>query len=127
MFFFSFKEQTGDPKLQCKMYPGPEKVRKSGYTDEEVKSFGIQKGAVPKRRMGHTMFALNQYIVLIGGHTKEWKGQSLTFRNLEDNLYILNTNTMEWKKCSIVNDGGNCLQRSLFMYSISGKCILVSI
>ena len=78
-------------------------------------------------RMGHTMFALNQYIVLIGGHTKEWKGQSLTFRNLEDNLYILNTNTMEWKKCSIVNDGGNCLQRSLFMYSISGKCILVSI
>ena len=123
----SFKDITGDPQLHCKMYPGPETVRKSGFTDSEVKNFGIQNGDIPEGRMGHAFFAIDEFLILIGGHKKQWNGSTLSFRNMEKNLYIMDSKSKEWKQCTILNAGENCLKRSLFMYSISGKSMSIMV
>ena len=105
------------------MYPGPETVQQSGYSSVQVSKFGIQIGEIPEPRMGHALIGCTGNLIMIGGHTKEWKGQTLIFRNMEHNLFIMNTETKEWFQVEVLNGDGHLLRRSLFMYCISGNQI----
>ena len=119
----SFSIQNGDPELKCRMYPGPETVQQSGYSSVQVSQFGIQIGEIPEPQMGHALIGCTGNLIMIGGHTKEWKGQTLIFRNMEHNLFIMNTETKEWFRVEVLNGDGHLLRRSLFMYCISGNQI----
>lgn len=117
----SFSAKTGDPKVTCRMFPGLETAQQSGYSPIQLLQFGTQIGEVPKARMGHALIAFSESIIMIGGHTKEWKGQCLSFQNMEENLYVLNIASKKWSRIEILEGDAQLLRRSLFMYCISGK------
>ena len=103
------------------MFPSPETAQKSGYSRIQLSQFVTQVGEVPKARMGHALIALSENLIMIGGHTEEWNGQCLTFRNMEENLTLLNIASNKWTKIAILEGDAQLLRRSLFMYCISGK------
>ena len=117
----SFSTKTGDPTVRCRMFPSPETAQKSGYSRIQLSQFGTQIGEVPKARMGHALIGLSESLIMIGGHTKEWNGQCLTFKNMKENIYHMNIASKKWTKISILEGDSQLLQRSLFMYCILGK------
>jgi hypothetical protein len=60
----------------------------------------------------------------MAGHTKQWKGQTLQFKNMEHNLFAMNPKTKEWFRIEILNGDVELLRRSLFMCCVSGIDIL---
>ena len=119
-FNITFSLKNGDPQLKCKMFPGPQTIQQSGYSSTQASKFGIQLGEIPEPRMGHALIGCSGSLIMIGGHTKQWKGQTLQFKNMEHNLFAMNPKTKEWFRIEILNGDVELLRRRLFMCCVSG-------
>lgn len=99
----------------CQHFPGPETLKDAGIPYDQLTGLKHQKGFVPEQRMGHSLFTIGNHLILIGGHQKIWKNGKFQFQNLNENIFVMDTNNVTWAKIEIVEGDSGLLKRSLFM------------